>query len=898
MYKFTLNYRNTDKRNLADPYSFTEGTTSATSDFIIVPNNVNTVYAQVNTGITIANISFYDNNRILLRSVNNSTTAAKPNNTRFVRMRFNKAQLDTPLRHCGVLFSLVTTFVPYYLSRVVNPVYKKLTRKFVKQSGQQYYREKLTGALKFVRHEFDLIYTIGLEDKSLLVVEDTDGILNDYVGYFYKTDCEFDEDNRIVTVDHTPQDFYEKFLGGLQKKFNLLDLGVTKSDIFYNKRPIYQIYVEGEPSITNYWGGVYSRKEINIDPVFDKNTLENTYNFLEYSSIYYVRENSGAHNNFKGTYRVNSSEDPYTGWGGLIERKYSTSTNNVAILKETRVIQIDFNPDITEYRYVIKDTTANIVYYVTPWVQSITYPDDYTYTGVVSGFQGSFTFSVKRVYMRKLLGGNNGSYGSQTPGNIQARGNNDIYEQNRNYPFTEKAGLGNLNIFGSLRSSNTEANFGKVPSRDVNDTILPNGGEYYLKPDGFGFVNNPNGGRSFLPIRVEPISEPLWGELSVWSNSRTNNRTFLQNSQNPNLHPWMDLWGQVDVNLKDCYRVWRIIEKLIRMVGANVKFSNSGYNSEFMFNGPASASSIFDFMRTTTPLTLETFSGMGYASVNDMDMYLTPKSNILVSDYENPANKADISLGQILSMLRDLYQLYWHIDTEGNLKIEHISWYDGGGEYPDFFGPGNLVGSDLTTLTEPKTHKKWGYNLKKYKFDKVDMPERLEFGFMDDSSPGFEGSAIDILSGFVKEGRIEDISLNGITTDIDYLLANPNEASKDGFCLLVLHNESRFMGYTPVFTAPDNEVHLQNGLASFPWVHKYMYPYSLPANKVVINNDEEDITAQNVTRYKKQEVYFPATQPINPYRLIRTSIGNGKVYSLEIDMQSLKVKAELRHDTE
>ena len=55
---------------------------------------------------------------------------------------------------------------------------------------------------------------------------------------------------------------------------------------------------------------------------------------------------------------------------------------------------------------------------------------------------------------------------------------------------------------------------------------------------------------------------------------------------------------------------------------------------------------------------------------------------------------------------------------------------------------------------------------------------------MDDVTALFEGQPIDIVSKYVNPDNIEEISVQQFTSDIDYILLNQSEISKDGFVLL------------------------------------------------------------------------------------------------------------------
>ena len=59
---------------------------------------------------------------------------------------------------------------------------------------------------------------------------------------------------------------------------------------------------------------------------------------------------------------------------------------------------------------------------------------------------------------------------------------------------------------------------------------------------------------------------------------------------------------------------------------------------------------------------------------------------------------------------------------------------------------------------------------------------------MDDVTTAFEGLPIDVLSKYVTAGKIEDINISNFTSDVDMMMLNPGEMSKDGFGLFAAVN--------------------------------------------------------------------------------------------------------------
>ena len=69
-------------------------------------------------------------------------------------------------------------------------------------------------------------------------------------------------------------------------------------------------------------------------------------------------------------------------------------------------------------------------------------------------------------------------------------------------------------------------------------------------------------------------------------------------------------------------------------------------------------------------------------------------------------------------------------------------------------------------------------------FDIDKMFERVEYGWMDNSSIPFDGMPIIIRDEFITKGNKKTLDAGVFTTDIDLIQANPADFSKDGFALI------------------------------------------------------------------------------------------------------------------
>jgi GH35 family endo-1,4-beta-xylanase len=238
-----------------------------------------------------------------------------------------------------------------------------------------------------------------------------------------------------------------------------------------------------------------------------------------------------------------------------------------------------------------------------------------------------------------------------------------------------------------------------------------------------------------------PIARSTWRYASIWFSF-----SYLDN--------FIEVQGRKRYMLRDTYPVHSVINTLLKEFAPDITHTETPDCSLFFYGAQ-------------NPITYQKFK-----------LFVTQKTNILNGAYTQPAQKAPATLGQFLNMLRDTYRCYWHIEN-GKLRIEHVSWYENGGSYSG----GDVIGIDLTTLMNVRNGKSWAFSSSAYEFDKVDMPERYQFNWMDDVTLAFDGMPIEVKSKYVTPGKIEEISIANFTSDIDMMLLNPSEMSKDGFAI-------------------------------------------------------------------------------------------------------------------
>tara|TARA_R110000851_G_scaffold141057_1_gene278628 strand:+ start:2682 stop:5225 length:2544 start_codon:yes stop_codon:yes gene_type:complete len=844
MYKFILKHRVSSGKNLIDPYKIRQGYLpdavtplsgyDHTEKIAVSPG----VYTYSESG-TIAypnrHATLFDNwGQIVDDDFNFNTEITIPSGVYGIKLAFqaNENGLET----ANACFARLTgtPYETFYTSREVYPIYKSLKLDYDKSGTGEYYRRKLKGNLTLQKTDYNYISALPFDTEMFLEIEDSDSILEKYIGYFFKTDCKFNADNLTVEVRTKVLDDYEKVIGGMQKTYNLLELSPEIQAIQVNRRPIIQIYIPGDTVLTNILGGTHWEQELQIDPEFDESVLTNTHKFFKTQTIRNIPVSVGA-----------SLSTDVTG-------AYDDARLNANGLYRL----IEDNPGVYWYgkRFQIQRVSDNAILYETPYTNwNATSVNSLLFSGV-NGETGSFYFVEYAIFARYytdiLNTGTVDTY--EIP-------STDIVANNSNYKRVVGYNLGTTRFLIYEEFLTVPTKFGRVPDD------APDGGKYYR-----GLQLPASTGIDREPI---PISMSNWKALSLW---------FLTDDS----VQFTEYGNGLEFTLRDSFPLASAIQKLLSEMGANVSFLNDVEHSEF-------------FYATTNPLggfaymgTYSTFNNP--TNIGNLDYFITPKSNIINSTYDQPSKKADTSLQQILKMLADVFEVHWHIDN-GRLRLEHISWYQKGGTYA--FTP--LIGTDLTTLQNVKNNKSWDFLQNNFEYDKEAMAERYEYGWMDDVSPVFQGNPINIISNFTQEGKIEDSNIGGFTTDIDFIQANPQEISKDGFVLIGAVNESGVykVPYFRWYNPDGKQFMLQNGFLSWSYIHGKYHTSDLPSDRVNING-EDVILYSNITKQKKQQVKFPLNSVFNPYQLISTGLGDGKIEKISVDLESYMVSGTLKHDTD
>lgn len=762
---------------------------------------------------------------------------------------------------------------PVYILHEADAVYSKLTKKIAKESGQMFFRETLDTDMHFVGFEADTIQACSIEDKFMVICQRWSYTNSTWVAYhadtFNLTDCNFDLAAHSCKPKLTPLDNYSRLMARYSDEYDLIKLKPEICKIRTSLRPIIEIYEKGSGVITRFLGGTYWETEIN-SPVDDDTVLTDTEHFGRVTL-----SDNFAHINVVEVYQGYESYLPKQEYMYDAGNNYYVYTDSPNVYTWSFVTLQDgfFNKP-----FLILERNGSRVVYGTRWiviklpsrVQSASdLPLDFGYSQFdVYGYHydagftdlpmGKVTINLYDVWARVV-------------------GNSDNLFGIASYDLPQDDFAVDSPSYKKCAPINKDQDFFYITA----DTTT-NPTEYGIKEDETVYYTNEN-----LPIegglhgvKPMPIGKYEWGAFSFWFNY-------------PDNYTLLELESRYDYDLRDCFTLGATIRALLAKIDPSVVFNDSVDCSQFFYN----------------PYGLGVTMKGGY----DWKLAITPKSNVLKGDYDQAAQKAPITFEELMGLLRDLYNLYWYIDDDRYLHIEHLTWFLNGGSYNTYQGSVQL---DLTdsTVRDAFNKKMTGYWQKAYEFNMSEAARRLELTYAEKGTEFFEGLSVDVLNNYLREASTNSKSVSNFTADLDLMRIEPNRYSSDGFALLAyLDIVTPQPPYEPtgfravpvtgvVVTEADGwqrQAYINNLFAS--WLYcQHFYMYNLSGDNMKVNLKLESLPngssldfVHGLARLRKQKVRFPFDNDPDMIDLIRTDLGYGAPESFEIDALSRTVEATL-----
>lgn len=623
--------------------------------------------------------------------------------------------------------------------RACHPRYSDLSLEYERDEGEMAFGQKLSGSLKFIDTDYDWIMAQerGLE---ILVRLNRSGI--EFFGKFVITDCEIDEDARKIAVEIEADDAYSWLKAHLDDTFNIVGLAPKNEIVEYRRRACWQYYRQGDKKLTAIMGGDYFEMDAQQTASYTDLTDKYRFNLIQAENAIMFVAPSDAE--WRALHADIVAADGKLFEGISPDYLYCKTLDGYRI-------KLILGWGGTGNRDGIQSAVLEKINASGNWAAlyiggrlpayDITNAIAFTYPGA-SGvhYESYFYYGSKTgayftgMYCRIIH--NNANY---TP--KYDLPSEDIVSRTLNYNYVTVPDASIVSLMGTNEYSAKPTEWG----------LAPDNTNYYKKPALPAVLG--------ISSPLYPVGKTTWGEYSWWAYFNFSAGIF-------------DYVYWDTVQLKDAYPLAAVLSVLLDAI-----FKDSGYNVSF--EGKEAYSGFF----------YGTNTGIVQAPPN---LYITPKTNVLTANYSQKAQKGDITIGQVLDMLRDVFRCYWFMERNADgtyrLRVENIYWFYNGGSYT------GGTPYDIRDARDPRTGKNWAYGKSQFKFDISELYKRYEFGWQDECTDWFDGDAVTCLAKYVNESATNKVKIDAFTSDLDYMLLSPEDFSKDGFALLGAKPEY-LMGY-------------------------------------------------------------------------------------------------------
>lgn len=348
---------------------------------------------------------------------------------------------------------------------------------------------------------------------------------------------------------------------------------------------------------------------------------------------------------------------------------------------------------------------------------------------------------------------------------------------------------------------------------------------------------------------------------------------------------------------------------MLDILGHLFQINNYQPGIQFLTGSGLTLSSQF-FTDTTNPIT-----GVANKFTNTRLVH-----NRVLKGIQDIETTGEMTLEAYLRDLCETFQLGWSI-VGTTLYLEHVDFFENGFSYT----VPSAVYTDLTGYAAkfqtvhdadgtPSDHD--------FKFQLTDCPEKETFSFPD----GYDyNGLIRYDTKFAKKGEVLEHNVSTFMTDFAYVIAYRVDSIDDSWCLIaageptqnntgIVYRRTTGIRWVqgPVtiagvaYTDPPyfrrNETDYPNGdmmwnnLLKDWWT---LYPIFKVGGVNGASSSTFDPAEHRYKRIKKQrEIRFPRLQSgaFDPYKLITTNVGDGRIETFEIDTDTDFIKVELLYE--
>lgn len=759
--------------------------------------------------------------------------------------------------------------------RLQGPHYSKLENKYKKETGQVFFRSSLEGSIKIFGTDCDYIKSQSLETKYLLMITDNKGTVL-ALNSFVKTDCKLDSVRHSIELKLSSIDRYSKLMDNYDNTYDLIKLSPAITPLILTKRLLYQFYIQGANSVSCYANGTYWEQDTN-EAIDDAKALKEKYYFAENLSLQEFQITKEMSETYAGTY-IHIPGTPCTTWvnqtegGGHIKM---VGISDLSHIESTSVIRWFYSgkPVSGQELSGLKDE----------WKFALKIYDDRAFGNLNAAFStGIYVQKDWNVNSEKATIGSDGEYEFRvTEGQSSKKFKLDVVY----YTIWGRV-LADVDTAVEPSSGETKTLYDLPKDDFVSERVnyrkcigliglqVQQSGYTVKHPTKYGrndygeyFTNNFVSAVTKTEHMPVPISRSTWANTSIWAIIPDN---------------WVLFESQfrTQFTLKDAFALSDVIKALLHKINPLIKFEATAEYSKFFYEGD-----------TSTPIIPFDASRVGYIP------FITPKSNVLKGNYDQAAQKAEITFEQLMNMLRDCFRCYWYIDDSNRLRIEHISYFMKGLSYTQ-----PNVQFDLTKKLDKFNKKIVLYAQETTSYSKDDLNSRYEFGWMDDSTNTFDDMEIDVKSLYVQSDKTEEINSQVFSSDIDLMLYAPDKFSEDGFVLMMANKDTGKVPIAAVSSLRDDEYIYeykatpQNYLCSWLYLARY-YMLDMPAYNIEYTRapSSDAYRVTGIKQFKQQDIEFQTDEKIDLNKAIKTSVGTGIIDSLSVNIDTHLISATLAY---
>lgn len=744
-----------------------------------------------------------------------------------------------------------------YIIKECSPVYSKLLKESEKEADQQYMTSKLNGKVSFFNDDYDFISP--LLNKYIYVLENIASGKRD-VAYFTKPDCEIDTLTKKATVNLQTKDIYSLIKAKWATRHNILEALPKTASIKSTKRPVVQLYLLGASTAISFIGNNFIETEVSEK----KTSLDDVHSFGFWTAdiLWEIEIKNCPIQEANGLYVGNAGS-------GVL----SLSTNKSYFIQPS-------SPGTSKF-YLAK-------------------MEDGTVTRLYE--------STRTIYQAYVDGGQYWQYGDTRF---------DMVEVGSAATEVVFSGLPPIYYHVTARVLTDNSYSEAFPLRPVPPSDFVNTGWNYKACINYD-VPNPVPADTFMDVYIsgKSLEEPTpygrndFGTYFIYDLDRgpTTSKPIAPVGKDmwANSSIWVQPNGIYELNIldrlsteyeiKDCIPISEALRAVIKKTGLPISHEATLEYSAFLYG--------------------RVWPGdIGTLQEDRFSVFISQITNLLKTNYSQAAQKAEVSLKELLDELAILFKCYWFIDSQNRLRIEHISYFLQGGTYNETT---HVIGADLTTSQDKFNLKKFAYDQQKISFDSSSFASSYKFMWPSIAFEQFNIEKLAFYDSYLTDSEAKEITSNIFASDIIAMTLQPEKFSNDGFALLcpiqVIGEGLQLPITTFKVKKQSNVENLEylvttlNGLAS--WNNLiYFHMWGMPGSHInpqglIGRCSDNDTTivdypteVKSVERIVKQEnVVFIPTGDIATNSLIKTNIGEGSIEKLSTDIDTNLTTATLKYE--